>query len=94
VAVSVASFRARWGTTFAAASDELIAEVLADAARQMNPLVWGAHFDPGIKQLAAHLLAVSPGGQFARLVSKDGATTFLTEFNRMRAQLLIGDRVI
>lgn len=50
----------------------------------LNP-VWGNLLDQGVRFLAAHRLALSPWGQAARLVAKDGTTTYETHLKKLIA---------
>jgi hypothetical protein len=63
---------------FADAEAALVEAKLAEAERRTPSRVWGDLEDDGIASLAAHLLAISPNGQMARLVNKDGTTTYGT----------------
>lgn len=94
MAVTVQSFRARWGKPFDLASDELVGLVLAQAARRMNARIWGDQYDDGVLLLAAHLIVIDRGGQFARMATKGGSSSYIEEWEAMRDSLLIGDRVI
>lgn len=63
---------------FTDADAALVEAKLAEAERRTPSVVWGDLQDDGIACLAAHLLAISPNGQMARLVNKDGSTTYGT----------------
>ena len=92
MAVTATSFLQRF-PHFTQAGTILIEAEIAFAQQQLNPLYWGAHYDDGVMQLAAHRIAKNPGGQFSRLVNKDGSTNYLQEFERMEKRILVGDRV-
>ncbi len=55
-----------------------------DATAQVDDEVWGDQTDIGISLLAAHLIAISPNGMPARLVTKNGRTTYLDLYEGMR----------
>ncbi len=77
MAVSVESFLVSH-PEFTPAGAELIQAKLDEAALEVDVALWGVRADTGIKLTAAHLLAVSPFGQQARLVAKNGSTTYST----------------
>jgi hypothetical protein len=62
-----------------------IDEAIAEAVRNTDAAVWGDKTDDGVKWLAAHLLALSPFGQQARLSSKEGKSTY----GKRRRQLVL-----
>ena len=68
----------------------MITSCIASAQRRVDETVWGSTYQDGAMMLAAHLLAISPFGQNARLVAKDGSSTYLTEFERMRDEATFG----
>jgi len=92
MSVSVSSFRARHGSTFTATSDDLIQECLDEAAALINATTWGTFRDIGIKCLAAHLLAVEPFGEPARLVGDLNSTIYGREFKRYQKIATFGFR--
>lgn len=69
MSVSVADLKARF-TEFSPTADALVARCLEEATRRTSAKVFAARFDDAVMLRAAHLLAVSPQGQTARL---DGA---------------------
>lgn len=80
------SFRALF-PEFNTAPDQLVQSRLDQAALRIDPAVWGSRAGEGQAYLAAHLLALAPGGQFARLVSKEGKTTYGNEHEKMVIQV-------
>lgn len=62
---------------------KLIEAKFNDAFSRIDQTQWGTLADEGQLQLAAHLLASSPMGQAAKLVAKDGSTTYGKEYNRL-----------
>lgn len=92
MAVTAASFLERF-PHFTAAGNTLIEAELTQARLHVNAKLWGEQTDDGVMQLTAHRIAKNPGGQFARLINKDGSTNYLAEFERMEKRLLVGDRV-
>jgi len=93
MAVSVESFLESH-PEFTPAGASLIGEKLAEAALEVDVALWGVRADTGIKLTAAHLLAVSPFGQQARLVSKDGSTTYSTRLIDLRKLAAAGIRLV
>lgn len=72
----------------------LIDRVLVEAARSIDPDVWGDKTEDGILYLAAHRLAISPYGRQMQLVARDGSTTYGAEYERMKRAAAAGYRVI
>jgi hypothetical protein len=77
VAVTLSSFRVAF-PEFEGASDSLVQAKLDEAVLALDARVFGARFDEAVRYRAAHTLALSPFGQNARLVAKDGSTTYGT----------------
>jgi hypothetical protein len=84
--VSLATFRGLF-PEFATAPDALAQSRLDQAAVQVDPAVWGARAGEGQVYLSAHLLAIAPGGIFARLQSEKGQSTYGTYYDRMVIQV-------
>lgn len=93
MAVTQAAFLASY-PEFNPASTELLAAKLAAAELQVDADVWGGKADLAVMLTAAHLLAISPFGQRARLVSDAGKTTYEGELSRMKKTVGFGFRVI
>lgn len=68
---------------FDTAPDNLVQSRLDQAALQLDLSVWGTRSGEGQAYLAAHLLAISPGGQFARLQSDKGKSTYGTRYEEL-----------
>lgn len=68
---------------FEALADALVEAKLAEATRRLDARVFGARADDAVGLQAAHLLALSPFGQHARLESDKGDTTYRQELQRM-----------
>lgn len=64
------------------------------AARSIDPDVWGDRAEDGHGNLAAHLLETDPHGADARLVDKDGSTTYSREFERLQGLVGGANRVV
>jgi uncharacterized protein DUF4054 len=92
MAVTVEQIKSEF-TEFANTDSGLITGKIADAAAMLNEAALGDRYDAGVKYLACHLVALSPGGEFARLkpqeVGDDGART-LYEREYMRILRTIG----
>ena len=68
------------------------AAMLADSVAQINAAVWGTLADQGVYLLTAQRLAKKPGGNTAKLVNKDGTTVYDDELDRLRADVVGGNR--
>jgi hypothetical protein len=68
MAHDLATFRVRF-PEFVGASDGFVQAYLDQATLRCGSAVWGSKLDDGIMYLAAHLMAVSPWGNSAKLVS-------------------------
>jgi hypothetical protein len=73
---------------------------IAEAKRQVDEAVWGELTDDGVGYLAAHLLAIMPGGEHARLIPRnakpvrgEALTTYEREYKRLMRQVASGFRV-
>lgn len=66
---------------FQTAVDPLVQSRLDQAGKRMDPGVWADRYEEGHGLLTAHLLALSPYGQMARMVAKDGSTTYGKQFD-------------
>lgn len=71
----------------------LLDAVLAAAALEVDVEVWGAKASQGIAYKAARKLALSPLGNTAKLVNKDGSTVYDRELDRLVRQVASGFRV-
>lgn len=85
----VADFRKQF-PEFINVPDVLITAMLTAAALEVDPEVWGVKADQGQAYLAAHKLALSPWGNNARLVARDGSTTYETHYRRLVVQVARG----
>lgn len=98
MAVAYQTFIDRWPQFYVtsqtlAQNQSRIEREITLAAREVNLEIWGDHAQNAIMLLAAHQLVMAPGGQFARLASKDGSSTYRAEYDRLESRLLIGERV-
>lgn len=80
-------------TPAVSANPAMVDAAIAEAARRIDVDVWGTKSDDGTLYLAAHLLAISPFGQNARLQSKAGESTYGNEHARMVREVSAGYRV-
>jgi hypothetical protein len=76
----------------------LVNAKLSEAYQQIDVSVWdtganGPKSGIGQGYLAAHLLALSPFGQGARMIAKDGKTTYWTHYRNLQRQVCQGFRV-
>lgn len=94
MAVSYAQFIERF-PELASAPQAVIETELAAAARRVNA-AWGEQANDGIALLAAHAVALGPGGEFARLSKtgeKSALTTYGQRYQEMMRGIISGDRV-
>jgi hypothetical protein len=82
VALSLSTFRTAY-PEFAGVPDATVEGKLADAARSCNEAIFGPRFDEAVGLLAAHKVALAPGGQHARLESDKADTTYRQEWLRL-----------
>lgn len=82
--MTVVSFLARYPEfSEDRAPTDLVQDALDRAARAVSGEDWGSQLDDARGEYAAHLLAVSPWGQQARLSDpKSEATTYLRQFKK------------
>ncbi len=78
---------------FETAGAELISAKLTEAAAQIDPTIWLHLTDVGHGLLTAHLLAIAPGGQQARMLEKSGTTTYKLQFDELREAVTCAIRV-
>lgn len=71
----------------------LVSAILAEAAVQLSAPVWGPLYDAGHGLLTAHLLAISPFGQQARMAAKDGVTTYWRRYQQLVETVACGGAV-
>lgn len=84
--MDVASFRARF-PEFRNAPDALVNDAIVRAEISCLADRWGELQDEGVGALAAHLLALSPYGQHARLSADDTRTTYGERYEALRAEV-------
>lgn len=68
--------------------------VLDAALLELDPNIWGLMIDQAQAYTAAHKLALSPMGNNARLVTKDGSTTYEKQLRRMINMRTQSNRVL
>lgn len=86
------SFLARF-REFEPAPRAMVEESIEEATRNVDSSVWRDKTQDGIRWKTAHLLAISPFGQQARLVSNDGSTTYGKHFEALARSVTPGFRV-
>lgn len=94
MAVTYNAFITRFPELASAPADVINIE-LANAARMVNRNQLVEQADDAIGLLAAHRVALRPGGEFARLKIKDqpSRTTYGDQYADMMKHVLPGDRV-
>ena len=78
---------------FEPAPEPMVRKKIADATNNVDAAVFKTKTDQAIALKTAHMLALSPFGQQARLVSKDGATTYGIQFMALARSMTPGFRV-
>lgn len=78
---------------FNGVSDGMVSAYLTAASLSVDASIWGGKADQGQAYLCAHMLATTPFGQNARMVSKDGTTTYETIYKRLQLEVSGGFRV-
>ncbi len=80
---------------FSSADAAQVQVELTNAARMVNTAQFAEQRDDAIGLLAAHRMALHPGGENARLKSKDGIsrTTYGDQYQAMLMNVVPGDRV-
>lgn len=68
----------------------LINAKFQEAAREIDQATWGTFADDGQAYLTAHLLATTPMGQSAKLVAKDGTTTYGKRYHHLVRVVALG----
>jgi hypothetical protein len=76
---------------FAKAPVALLNAKLAEASRQVDQATWGDKAIDGHGYLTAHLLALSPFGNTAKL-TQDSSTTYETHYRRLLGIVACGIR--
>jgi hypothetical protein len=76
---------------FSATDVNLVDAKLAEAAAEIDQDVWGDRATAGHGYLAAHLLAMSPFGNAAKLVDKS-STTYEVHYKRLVRTVTAGIR--
>lgn len=94
MAVTYNDFIARF-PAFASGDAAVVQIELANAAKMVSALLFVEQRDDAIGLLAAHRMALRPGGEFARQKSKDGIsrTTYGDQYQAMLMNVVPGDRV-
>ena len=73
---------------------DMLSAALNDAALLIDPAVWGTLAGQGHGFLTAKRLALSPFGQQARMVAKDGSTTYGKHYDELVQIVGSGFRVL
>lgn len=100
MAVTIGDFRLRF-PELDKAPQQIVTRCLATANNWVNPDIWGGVSDDGVAYLAAHYVAMSPGGEHARLDPKAvkgddplSTTIYGVNFLAMRNAIAVGPCVI
>ncbi len=88
----LATFRVQF-PEFKGVTDALVQAMLDASLLEIDAFIWGAKADQGQAYLTAHKLATSPFGQNARMVSKNGETTYEKNYRTLIRQVSSGYRV-
>ena len=79
---------------FTSTPEALVNASIADAILQVDSDYYGTKADMAITYLAAHLIALNPLGEMARLDKKGEKTIYLLLFDKVKRSLGAGLRVI
>lgn len=79
---------------FNRAEPEMIDRALAEAERGVSSTTFGDRVDDAVIWKAAHILASTPWGQNARLMSKDGKTVYGQHYRELARECAGGFRVV
>jgi hypothetical protein len=79
---------------FAAADSNLVTACIADAELMVDRVYFGDKADMAVTHYAAHLIAINPLGEMARLDKKGDKTTYLLSFTAIKRSIGTGFRVI
>ncbi len=92
MAVSVESFKQTF-SEFRSTENEEIEAKLRIARLQVASGIWGDKTDAGVLYLTAHLVALAPAGQNAKLKPVNAAqTVYKITFDQMKRQVTTGYR--
>lgn len=92
MAVTVQSFKNTF-SEFRKTDDAEVQAKLNLARLSVAPSVWGDKADAGVLYLTAHLLALAPAGQNAKLKPENaGKTVYLQHFDRLKREVTFGFR--
>ncbi len=83
------TFRKRF-PEFRLCGDVYVSANLTAAALEVDDCVYGDKYAEAVGLMAAHKMATSPFGMAAKLVLKDGSTTWGNEAARLRVQVSVG----
>ena len=89
MAVTLAKFRNAYSTFRKTDDGEVLAKIRL-AQFEVNAGVWGDRADAGVMLMTAHMLSMDAAGQNAKLVPKDGRTTYLKMFDRTKRAVTSG----
>ena len=70
-------------------SPDTITQAIEDAKEFCDSTIWGSRYESGVLYKAAHMLAMSPFGETARLDKKGEQSTYGVVFDSMRRALPI-----
>lgn len=87
MAVTVASFLLSYPEFTRAPEVIDLESQLAKAVLKVDAEVWGDKTDEGVELTLAHMLALSPFGQNAKLLSKTGESTYGVQLQSLKEQV-------
>lgn len=93
MAVTVATLVTRY-PEFTATPSTLVQACIDDAELMVDRNFYGAKADMAVKALAAHLIAINPLGEMARLDKKSDRTSYSVQFEGIKRSIAAGCRVI
>jgi Protein of unknown function (DUF4054) len=92
MALDVSTFKLSF-PEFKSTADEMVEAYLVRAATHCDAEAYLTKYEDAVLYRCAHMLALSPQGASAKLVNKDGSTTYGMHFDDIRREVAAGWRV-
>lgn len=96
MAVDAAALIARYPELTAAYSayPDMVDGCIEQAEAMTDSEYYGAKYEPAVKALAAHFVAINPLGEMARLDKRSDRTVYLIQYEQLRKSAPTGFRVL
>jgi hypothetical protein len=79
---------------FEPTDDYVVSDALAEAVQEVKTAVFGKKTDVAVKWLAAHLIALRPGSEHARLKKDQSMTIYYHRYEAILNQVAHGHLII